>query len=87
MSLFSKPIMAQFSRFHMREQDAAKLVKEKEDKKQRNAQHVKEKGVSFRCIKWDQECISKFKKIVMPVKEKARLLQKMENAKPALEER
>jgi hypothetical protein len=33
MSLFSKPIMAQFSRFHMREQDAAKLVKEKEDKK------------------------------------------------------
>ncbi len=50
MSLFSKPIMAQFSRFHMREQDAAKLVKEKEDKKQKNAQHVKEKDVSFRYL-------------------------------------
>ena len=45
MSPYSKHIMVQFSKFHTREQDAAKLAKEKEDKKCRNAQHVKEKGV------------------------------------------
>ena len=47
----------------------------------KNAKLVKDKVESSKCIKWDQECISKFKRIVINVKVKDKLLDKELNVK------
>jgi len=51
------------------------------------ARHVKEMAVCFRCIRWVLECINKFKKHVMHVKEKVKLLMRLRNVKGAKEKK
>ena len=50
----------------------------------RNVKLVKVKVELCKCIKWDQECTSKFKKIVINVKARDRLLEKEVNVKPVM---
>jgi hypothetical protein len=64
--------MESFSKFHMIEREHAKHVTEKVELVYKHASNVKEKDVLFKCIKWDQGCISKFKRPVTFVEEKAR---------------
>lgn len=71
------------SKFHIKEPVAAKNAKAKEGKMLKNVRHAKVKVESCKCIKWAQECISKFKRIAINVKAKAKLLVKGENARPA----
>jgi hypothetical protein len=47
----------------------------------KNVKIVKDKAVLFKCSKWVQECINKFKKIVISVKGKVKLLVKEVNVK------
>jgi len=67
------------------ELDVVKIVKVKVEKILINVLNVKEKDKLFKCSKWDQECINKFKKDAMTVKDKDKLLVKEENAKHAME--
>jgi hypothetical protein len=53
----------------------------KEDKMFKNVKHVKVEVKLFKCIKWVQECINKFKKTVINVLDKDRLFLKVENVK------
>ena len=69
------------------EQDAVKNAMEKEDKMSKNARLVKEKVSLFKCIKWDQECISKSRNIAINVLGKVKLFQKAENARIAMVKR
>lgn len=66
-----------------KEQDVARNAEEKVVKMQKNVKHAKVKAESYKCIKWVQACISKFKKIAINVKVKVKLLVKEENAKLA----
>lgn len=42
---------------------------------------AKEKGELSKCIRWVQECINKFKKIAIPVKDRVRSSLRDQNAK------
>ena len=53
----------------------------------KNVKHVKVKEESFKCIKWGQECINTYKKIVINAKVKDRLLEKEVNVKLVMERR
>ena len=49
---------------------AVKPVKVKAVKMSRSVRHAKDKVELFKCIKWGQVCISRFKKIVINVQDK-----------------
>jgi hypothetical protein len=49
-----------------------KSVEEKEAKTLKNVKAVKARVELFKCIKWDLECISKFKRIVINAKAKVK---------------
>ncbi len=61
--------------------ESVKLVKEKEEKMWNNAQNAKEKARLQKWFKWDQECLLKWPRIAMNVKEKEIFLEKEVNAK------
>jgi hypothetical protein len=58
---------------------------EKEGKMYRHAKLVKERVEWFRCSKWAQACISKFRKIVISAMGRDKLLEKEANVKHAKE--
>jgi hypothetical protein len=45
---------------------------------------AREKAELFKCIRWDLECINKFKRLAMLVREKDRSFLKEQNAKDVL---
>jgi 1,4-dihydroxy-2-naphthoyl-CoA synthase len=53
----------------------------------KNVKLVKAKELLFKCTKWDQECISKFRNIVINVKAREKSLLKVQNANNVLEKR
>jgi hypothetical protein len=58
------------SRSLTKEPDVVRVVKVKEDKKLCNVERVKEREEWCKCFKWVQECINKFKRIVISVRER-----------------
>jgi hypothetical protein len=62
--------MAKSSSTNITEPDAAKNAMVKEVKMLKHANSARVKAWSFKCTKWDQECISKFRKIATSAKEK-----------------
>jgi hypothetical protein len=69
------------------ELDAVKNVKAKVDKMFKNVNNVKEKVWLFKCIKWVQECINKYKNIVINVKERVKSSLKEVNANNAMDKK
>jgi len=57
----------------------------KVDNKLKNASNVKGKVWSFKCIKWVQECINKYKNIVINVQVKVKSSHKPADANHAME--
>lgn len=70
-------IMVKSSKQNIIDQDVVKNVMEKVEKMFKNVKHVKEKVLLCRCIKWVQECINKYKNIVINVLVKDKLFQKL----------
>lgn len=62
--------MAKSSSTNITEPDAAKSAAVREVKTSKHANSARVKAWSFKCTKWDQECISKFRRIAISVKEK-----------------
>ncbi len=79
--------MAKSLSLNIPEQDAAKNAVVKEGKVSKNANNVKERVSLFKCIKWAQACINKFKSTVINVADKDKLYLKEENVKVAMEKR
>lgn len=77
--------MEELLRLSMRGHATAKPATEKEEKMLKHAQHAKAKVELYKCIKWVQECISKFRKTVIHVKVREKSLRKALNAKNAKE--
>lgn len=65
----------------MKDKELAKLVMERVDLVFKLVSNVKEKDVLFKCIKWDLECISKYRRFVMFAEDKVKLYKKVRNAK------
>ena len=74
-------IMEKSLKWITQEQGAVKNVVVKEDKMFKNVKHVKVEVKLFKCIKWVQECINKFKNTVINVLDKDKLFLKVENVK------
>jgi hypothetical protein len=69
----------------MKEQELARLAMEKEELVFKLVNNAKEKEELFKCIKWDLECISKYKKRVMFAEDKVKLFKKARNVKLVME--
>jgi hypothetical protein len=65
----------------MKEQELARLAMEKEELEFKPVNNVKEKVELFKCIRWDLECISRYKKLVMFAEDKVKSFKKARNAK------
>jgi hypothetical protein len=75
---------AESSNSNTLEPDAAKSVMVRVDKMSKNVNNAREKVWSFKCIKWVQECINKFKSTVINAVERERLFLKEESAKDVM---
>jgi len=80
-------IMVKLWNLKIPELDAVKNVKVKVDKMFKNVSNVKEKVWLFKCIKWVQECINKYKNIVINVKEKVKSSLKEANANNVMDKK
>lgn len=85
--LYKIYIMEKLLRWIIQEQDVVKNVGVKEDKMFKSVKHVKVEVKLFKCIKWVQECINKFKNTVINVLDKDKLFLKVENVKFVMVER
>ncbi len=79
--------MVHYLKFLIKEQDVVKNALGKVVKMQKNVKIVKDKAVLFKCSKWVQGCINKFKRIVISAKDKVKLLVKEANAKFVMEKK
>lgn len=68
----------------MTEQDAARLVKEREEKMLNRVEHARARVELCKCTRWDQECINRFKRIVILAKEKEKSFLREVNVKLVL---
>lgn len=84
-SLLRISTMGIFSKSPTSEPDVVKNAGAREVRTFRNARLARAREELSRCIKWDQECTSRFRKHVINVKEKGKLSEKEENVKLAKE--
>ena len=73
--------MANSKKLTIAELEFVKIAMERVENRLKNVRNAKEEDKLYKCYRWDQECISKFKKDVMTVKDKVKLLVKEENVK------
>lgn len=75
--------MAKLSNTKIRELDAVRSATVREVKMSKHVNNARVKVWSSKCIKWDQECINKCKSIAINVKERDKLLPKVESVRNA----
>lgn len=77
-------IMGKLSNCNTTEPDVVRNVMEREVRTYKNVKHAKEKVLQYKCIKWVQECINKFRNIVTNVVDRDKSYLKLANVRPVM---